>query len=231
MESGVTLHRLEMQPIRTMFVYDRVLKDPDAFLMKKLASEYTDQFKEYIDTNQLNTLSLEYLTAALIDRDVKNPLEWLAKKPFDYEGNYKFLKDQFKNMYYASIPLYGWTILDRFTRSFASGDIFIWNETDDVRQKYDIVSNFDNPGIKYITGDYFECINQIHPNLIYDWDADRVHMLLKDELHEDIFVGVANYEFNFSKEDRVMLKHNLSYRKNIAYYTLYHSGESATFKG
>ena len=228
---GVQLHRLEMQPIRAMFVYDRVLKDPDAFLLKKVASDFADQFKEYIDINKLNTVTIEYLTGALIDRDKKNPLEWLALKEFDYEENYKFLKDQFKNMYFSSLPLYGWTIVDRFTRSFASGDIYIWNEVDDVRQKYDIVSNFNNPGIKYITGDFFEAVKEVKPNILYDWDADRIGTLLQDELNQEIFVGIANYEFNFTRENRLLLKHNLTFRENVAFFVAYHPTKDATYKG
>ena len=217
-----TLHTLNLQKADILFVYENVIKNPDAFILKKIVKDFRSKFEEYMDTNIISTLDITPLTLILIDRNDKNVLRWVSKKEFDYESNYNFLHKQFLNMYNESIMLDGGKILLRFIHSFCIGNIYIWNPVDDKRQRYDIVKNFGGPNVMYITGDLGACIDKYKPKLVYDWDADRIYDLVRTNEHKDTLFGIANYGFNFEKDNPYLLKNELFMYPNVTYYVTYH---------
>jgi len=230
----VQMHPLKSNFMKVFFVYDRVIKDPDAFILKKISKSYSNKFKEYIDTDLFNTMTLDTLMITLMERNIENPLEWASIKEFDYEKNYSFLRKQFPNMYRDSKPLHMCGIIKGMIYDYSIGDIYVWNPEDDVRQRFDLSSQFGKiKKLKYITGDYEKCVKETKPNILYDWDVDRIYKL--DEFSEmnHTFFGIADYGFNFEddKEDPYKLRHELYKHKNVAFFANLELPESCKYKG
>ena len=91
----------KLKSIRVLVTYRDIIKTADMYIINLLKTKFRDKFKEYIDYSLLDTLTDEALLLHWVNRPVKNPLEWLAIKPFDYEKNYQLLYDKSKR--YISI--------------------------------------------------------------------------------------------------------------------------------
>ena len=228
------LHKVELQKVNVFFVFDRIVKDPDAAILKYCATKEKEKYKEILDMNYINTMELETLMVTLIDRKVLNPLDWAStNKKFDYEAEYKDLYSRIKNMYAVSKELPMCRIIKGFIHDFKIGKIYIWNETPDVRQQYEIVNIFPDgeKKIQYITGDYKKAIDQANPLLIYDWSAERVSKLNSYQEYNRVFFGIANYNFNFEDDDYTKLKYGLWDCNNVAFFRAMRPEINAKYKG
>ena len=201
-----------------LFVYDGVLRSSDTFILRMLVENYYDKFSPYMDLESIRTLTVDALLPLVIARTVKNPLQWLAIKEFDYEKNYTYLREKFVNMYERSPILKHYQVIESFISSYCIGSIYIWSREYDKRIHYDIASFQQNAKkeIRYVTGDMQKVINTIGDlNIIYDCDADRVYDLLKDGNNTDVFFAVAQYGYNLEKSNQRLI-HNLWERDNVA---------------
>ena len=174
---GNIFRKIEIQKLKILFVYDHVLREPDLFILKK-ALEYKNKFKKYIDIEFLQTNTDESLLESIIDRKEANLFKWISISEFDYEKNYNYLYSRWKTMYAESPKLAGYTYLNRYERSDYIAEIYIWNEEDDVRQRFDIANSFDNDKVFYVTGPLQTVLEQCDINVVYDYDTKRVRELL-----------------------------------------------------
>lgn len=231
------LTAIKQQKCNVFIVYDRVLKDPDTFILRQLEFHYRSKFEEYLDFSKLDDISDKYIQAALIMRREENPFTLIAKKKFDMDLNYTYLHKKFKNMYRDSAKLAAWHYLDRFVHNYCVGKIYVWNPEPDERQMYDLATNTNrNTKIEYITGNYRNAIQQTNPGLIYDWSAKRIAELVDDEEYNHVRIGISNYFFNFVGEDIqpdgvCYLKYDLSYRENIGYFKVLNAEPTVFYNG
>jgi hypothetical protein len=213
-------------------VYNRVLKDPDAYILKKVARDYRQKFDSYIDIESINTQTIDALSVTLVERDVINPLQWASIKEFDYDKNYNFLYHQFEGMYYNSPELAMTVIVKGMILDYSFGDIFIWNKEDDIRQKYDIATTFGKSSkINYVTGDFTKLLDDVKPQIVYDWDVERVFKMNEDSSRNDTFFGVSAYGFNFEPGMDYKLKYDMSYHSNVAFFQVLNAEEKSRYKG
>lgn len=214
-----------------LYVYDRVIKEPDTFIMRMISSDkYRSQFEKYIDMSSIITVTKDTLAAALSQRSKENPLEWAAVRKFDYEKNYWYLYKKFPNMYEDSDPLVQANSLRMFIHSFCIDNIYVWNRYDDIRQRYDLAELCGNSKVQYVTGPLDAVLRKFKPNVVYHWSAKEVNDLLEYEEFNNIFFGIANYGFNLDFSN-MMLKYNLWKRPNISTFNVMKYSNKAKFRG
>lgn len=227
-------NQLSLQNGKVLFVYDHVLKDPDAFILSLIAKHYPTKFKEYVDIVGIRTLDQIALQKQLILRTTEDPLEWVSLKPFDFKANYEYLYKKSKNMYRDSIPLSMYEIVNRFAHSYCINHVYIWNQVEDIRQRYDLLQMLGkNANVEYVTGNYKKVLKKLKPDVVYDYSAKRVAEVNEYEEFNHIFFGVANYQYNFDPPTTLipLLKYKLSYRKNISDFRVWTIGTPAIYKG
>lgn len=216
--------QLECNKISILITYDRMIKDPDIFILQKLARSYYNEFKDYIDMESILSLDSTALAPFMFERKEQNILKWVSIKEFDYDKNYKFLYKEFKEMYNESQELKMVKVVKSFLTSYCVDRILIYNETDDIRQRYDLSLLFGKSKLEYVTGPMDIILKNIPINIVYDWDARRVAKLNEFDEFDNIFFSVAAYGFNFEEErkDAIIniptLKYNLSDRENVAFF-------------
>lgn len=223
--------KIEIQKLKVLFVYDHVLREPDLFILKK-ALEYKEKFKKYIDITFLQTITDEALLESIINRTESNLFKWISISEFDYDKNYVYLYKRWNNMYEKSPKLAGYTYLNRYAVSDYIEEIYIWNEKDDVRQRYDIAKNFDNKKIKYVAGPLETVLEQIDINVIYDYNTKRVRELLDTgKFNSRSVFGIAAFGFNFVNDQNMILKDNLFDYKNAMFFPIINLKSVSFFKG
>ena len=227
------LHEVRLQKTSVFFVFDRIIKDPDPYILKYAATRHKDEYKSLIDTKTINTLEIDTLLVMLIQRNVVNPLRWSSIAEFDYDAEYKKLYDEANRMYIGVPKLPMCRIIQGYIHDFKVSDIYIWNQERDPRQEFQLVNLFPDgkDKIKYITGDYERAIKSSNPSLIYDWSLDRIANLNSCQEHNDRFFGIANYGFNFEDDEHITLKYGLSTCRNIAFFIAYKAPLKAKFRG
>lgn len=228
---GNIFRKIEIQKLKILFVYDHVLREPDLFILKK-ALEYKNKFKKYIDIEFLQTNTDESLLESIIDRKEANLFKWISISEFDYEKNYNYLYSRWKTMYAESPKLAGYTYLNRYVRSDYIAEIYIWNEEDDVRQRFDIANSFDNDKVFYVTGPLQTVLEQCDINVVYDYDTKRVRNLLDSgKFNSRTVFGVAAYGFNFISDENMILKDNIFEYKNTMFFPIINQDLISFFKG
>lgn len=224
---------LPIHKTSVIFSYENIIRCPDTYILKIISSnkKYKNKFKEYIDFGLLETLSPDALILTLLNRKIKNPLEFFSIKEFDYEANYNYLHDKFDDLYMKSYPLNTITVIGRLIKSYCVDKIYIYNERYDKRQHFDICKLYDNnENVIYCSGDLQEIIDNISSlSVVYDWDADRVDNLTKDGLNSEIIFVLADYGFNFVKPP--FLVNNLSERDNVSFFKVLNPTEKNLYKG
>jgi hypothetical protein len=216
-----------------LFVYDNVLKSPDAFILKKVATEYRDRFEGFIDFSLIDTNTPESLLLHLVRRNEKNPLKWLATQEFDYDKLYNQLHQGFSNMYRDAERLRLYNRLYSLAASYCIEHIYIWNPEYDVRQQFDLDDILHENKVEYVVNpDLGQTILDIgEVNIVYDWDAERVWELVRTDKYDDTFFGIAGYPFNFEKDEPDYLIHRLWERSNIAFYPILNINETNKYCG
>lgn len=208
--------KLQVETANVVFVYDNVLKSPDPFIIKSIKTKYRENFEDFLDFSLIDTMANDdALSFATLHRKIKNPLEWLAKKEFDYEKFYTKMKKKFKQLYIESPELYQYKTLKTYSRSYCIDKIYIWNPYYDVRQHADLQDILEsNNNIQYVVSENFvDCLDDIGDvNLVYDWDIDRVKTIIDGGNHNHIYFGVAAYPFNLENDE---LKYELSKHDNV----------------
>lgn len=208
--------RLQIETANVLFVYDNVLKSPDPFIVNAVKTKYRKDFQDFLDFTLVDTIEdMDALSYAVLSRTVKNPLEWIAKKPFDYDKFCTRLKKKSKSLYFEAMELYQYRTLQVFSRSYCINNIYIWNPYYDIRQHadlQDIIS--ENQNIQYcVSENLVSCLDEIGDiNLVYDWDIDRVKKILDEGNHNHIFFAVAAYPYNLENGN---LKYDLDKHDNV----------------
>ena len=207
-----------------LFVYDNVIKTPDAFILKLASSKYANKLEEFMYLDMPKTTTLETLTDRLIHRAVKNPIEWLAKKEFDYDKIYNQLKEKSVRVYEDSIYLRAFDTIRIFVKSYCIGRIYIWNPSVDKRQLYDLSGLLDgsNDKVQYVAGSNLrQVIDNIgNLNVVYDWDAERIRDIVSTGVYDGILFAVGNYPFNFEPDNPKKLKYGLDEYDNVSSFTI-----------
>ena len=218
-----------------LFVYDNVIKSPDPYILKLAQTKYKDKLKDFLYLDLPQTATIETITSRMVNRTVKNPLEWLAKKSFDYDKAYKQLKSKSMAMYEKSIYLNSYNSLRIFRKSYCIGKIYIWNESYDKRQIYDIAGLLDksNEKIQYVTSPTLrQAIDTIGDlTVVYDWDVERVRDIVETGVYDDILFAVADYPFNFDLDNMNHLKYGLYNKENVRPFKVFDRNESDTYYG
>lgn len=228
----VGMKELKIDKANILIVYDNVLKSPDPFIMNSIRRNYRNEFKDFIDLDLLDSLgdeeTLFYLTMC---RNKKNPLEWLAKRPFDYDKFYNKMKKKSNRLYYDSKPLYQYKAFKSFARTYLIDKIYIWNSYYDKRQHYDINEVLKkNSNVQYCTSEnLIDAIDRIGDlNIVYDWDLDRIAPIIKEDNHPEIFFGIAGFGFN-KKEGK--LKEGLDQFANVGDFPIIERPDRDLFVG
>lgn len=196
----VGMKELKIEKANVLMVYDNVLKSPDPYIMNSIRTKYREEFKDFIDLDILDSLgdeeTLFYMTMC---RNKKNPLEWMATKPFDYEKFYEKMKKKSSRLYYDSKELFQYKAFKSFSRAYLIDRIYVWNPFYDKRQHFDINDILkDHSSVQYcVSEDITETINEIGDlNIVYDWDLDRIAPVIKSGNYPEIFFAIAGYGFN-----------------------------------
>jgi hypothetical protein len=202
-----------------LFVYDNVIKTPDAVILKLAAGKYAKRLEDFMHLELPESTTFDTLTQRLVKRTVKNPIEWLAKKEFDYDKTYNQLKAKSIRLYEDSIYLNSFNSIRIFLKSYCIGKIYIWNDTNDMRQLYDIsgLLELKDDKVQYVVSPTLrQAIDSIgNVNVVYDWDIDRVNEIVSTGLYDNILFAVANYPFNFEIDNMNKFKYNLSETENV----------------
>lgn len=226
---------LSVQSANVLFVYDNVIKTPEAYMLKLAATKYRDKLDEFMHLELPLTSSIPVITQRMVRRTKKNPIEWLAKKEFDYDKLYEELKAKSIKLYEDSVDLKSAGTLKIFTNSYCIGKIYIWNNVYDKRQMYDISGVLDkgHGKVEYVVSptlqQAIDTIGNLH--VVYDWDIDRVYEMVSTGLNEDILFAVANYPFNFNLDNPNVFKYDMANHKNVAPFVVYHDNEEANYYG
>lgn len=220
----------KLKSIRVLVSYRDIIKTADMYIINLLKTKFRDKFKEYIDYSLLDTLTDEALLLHWVNRPVKNPLEWLAIKPFDYEKNYQLLYDKSKRLYIDCDALKFDTTLSNYKVSRAIDDIYVWNPTYDKRQHFDLQVRHGLGKIKYVTGELDAVLDKLGDiHLVYDTDADRVQALIDTGKYDMTVFGVAAYGYNFERD--FILKHSLADNVNVSTFPVITITDKYLFNG
>ena len=223
---------LKRQKITAFLTFDRILKDPDFSIMKKYGK--SNEFAPYINSEKIKTLSDKALSMELLTRNIENPLEYFKIKDFNTEKNYKSLYDNYDEIYLNAPELRMFKSLRSYLSSGYLSSIYIWNYTDDKRQRFELYQEFGNNQIlKYITGSFMKAVEYAKPTLIYDWSAKRIFELADTENWDQSFLFIAEYLFNFevSESGLYRLKYHLGDRKNVIAFPPYMQESLSEIKG
>lgn len=217
--------------INILLVFDRILKDPDLTIMKIISSQYRNKFEGFVDMESLMSVDKKMYLPLLYSRSEINILKWMAIKEFDYEKNYNVMYNGLKMLYANSDELKMVRVVKDFLQSFYVDNIYVYNEKDDVRQRYELVQMFGDKTVKYVNGPIDKAIKQLQVHLVYDWDAHRVASLNEYDEFDSVFFAIAGYRFNFEQDKPEILKYNLVDRKNVCHFNTMELTEESFLKG
>jgi hypothetical protein len=224
-------NRVPLQQANILFSFDHVIKEPDSYILRKISTVYQKKFEKYIDWKYIVSLDDKSLLNSLVNREDPNVLKWISTQEFDYEKNYNFLLNAWKDMYMNSPDLLGKLYIRNYLKSYCIDNLYIWNETDDIRQRYELTSSFGKSKIQYVTGPLHKVLDEIKVNIVYDYSAKRIAELLEDYPHGEILFGIASYGFNFEKEGLMKLKYGLNTINNVTTFQIVEPDNVSEFKG
>lgn len=226
---------LATQYANLLFVYDNVIKSPDPFILKLAANKYSKKLEDFMYLELPYTSTLPAITQRCVMRTIKNPIEWLAKKKFDYDKLYNELKAKSIRLYEDSIYLRSMDTISIFLKSYCIGKIYVWNDTYDKRQLYDLSGYIDksNGKMEYVVAptlqQAIDTIGNVH--VVYDWDVDRVAEMVNAGINDDILFAVADYPFNFEPDDLTKFKYELNNKRNVKPFSVYSKTEDRSYYG
>lgn len=208
--------RLYERKLTALVTYDEVLRDPNVFLLHLILDvpKIRKQFKDYFDEEKFDCQSEAKIHTMLLNRTVKNFLEWGALKEFDYERNYDKMYHQFKSMYEKSPALAMYDAFVQMIKESFLDKMFIWNPKEDRRQEYDIVKTFGkNPKVQYVTGPYLDVVDAIGEiHIFVDNDIDRLDPVIRTKKYRHANFSVARYGYNYEigEQKLPMLKNDIA---------------------
>lgn len=216
-----TINISSLQKSDVFIVFDRIIKDPDFFIFKKIMSE--------CDMNRFNLGQFigfpEVMKKRLIiGRTEENLFKWLMKEEFDYESEYNEIYYKYPDMYADNELLNIGKSLFRLSKSYLIDNIYIWNEKYDKRQALEIASLYSSStprNIIYCKGKYMDVINSI-PNIhtIFDWNIERLTPMIQSR--SDIMFAIPRYGFNYvnTEDGDLILKNDLDKYKNVGVFDI-----------
>lgn len=207
--------QVKLHSSKVLFYYDNIVKCTDIFLLRIIQNKFYEQYKDFIDIDRYKAINDDDLLYFYCSRTIKNPLEWLKKKDFDYEANYKYLHDRYKNLYINGIYLDIVKSFDTFLRAYFIENIILYSPTYDKRISFDIASNFTSDKYMYITGPLEEVIDSFKPEAVFYPYADK-EILDLAKIHPEIIFNIPTYGFNL--DDDLQLKGLTDEHNNIATY-------------
>ena len=202
-----------------LIYYDNCIKTGDLFLMKEIKNRFYDKYKEYINIDILNLMDTdENFNTLFFSREEINPLKWLAIKEFDYDANYKYLKNKYQNLYIQGDSFDLATDVEEFFKSYFIKNIYFYSEEYDKRIDFDYQTLYkQNPKASYVTGDLESVIEKFSIEAVfYPYNTKEIRDIASH--HRDILFFFPNYGFNM--ENGMMLKDLTDEDNNIGFYPL-----------
>ena len=211
----INIHpKLMENPVNFLVTYDEVIRDANIMIFNKILKHHKKQLMDYIDFSKFKNSSPEKLAKDLSLRKLKNPLEWIAIKKFNYEKEYNRLYDHYKDIYTYDTHVM-LNALKKLSHEKFVENIYIYSKDYDVRKAYDININFKDVSNKvtYVNGPYIDVVKQI-PSLqfIIDNDVDRVEPIIKDNtISRKINFMIAKYGYNYilNEYNKPILKNDI----------------------
>ena len=202
------MQRAPIKSATILYAFDNVLKSPDPYILKSIKVKYRKEFEGFVDLSLLDALDDVALFYMTLGRTVKNPLQWISTREYDYDKFYKRIDSKLQGLYKESTELNMFKSLRAFSKSYCIDMNYVWNEEYDERQHRELNEIIEAGGkIKYVVGPFEKVLDDIGKvNIVFDWDLDRVHHAMTSNHYEDIFFGLASYPFNLSDERYAQLK-------------------------
>ena len=219
--------RLVENPVNVFITFDEVMRDQNTFIIHLILDNENirKQLESYIDLSIFECQSEGRIRTLLLNRDKKNILEWLSKKPFDYEVNYQKMYSKFPRMYEDSPPLDMYRTVSRFLDEPFVRNVFVYGRSSDVRVVFDLKQTFGkNDKLHYVTGPYLDAISAIGKiDLFIDNDVERLAPVMYMPEHRYATFMVARYGYNYefvtySKEPQLkgdVVKHSIREKINL----------------
>ena len=215
-----------------MISYDYIIKNPDIFILRMIAKNFREKFKDYLNMPILTTLEKDAMYPIVVNRTEQNLLKWASIKEFDYDSNYDYLYNKFKNMYFASDMLQMAYAVKSFNVSYCIDKIYLYNEVYDKRQHFDIQNMYGFNKVQYVVGDFKKVIDKIGDvNIVYDHDAKRVSDVINTGEYDGIMFGVAAYGYNFEPGKPYHLKYDLLEHDNVSSFPVFEITKKSLYKG
>lgn len=196
--------------------YDDIIKSTDLFILRIVAEKYYDQFKDYIDIDFYKDISDDDLKYIIFSRTERNIFKWLRKKEFDYEANYTYFKNKYKNIFISALTLDMYNNVHTFEKAYFINNIVFYSREYDPRIEFDIQSNFLGEKFLYVTGPLQKVINT--------YEIESVHYPYLDESikeiimnNKDVFFLIPNYGFNMDDNTGLLKGIPLSVDNAVSY--------------
>ena len=192
---------LRESPVSMVVSYHGVLRDANQFIMHQILNDphLHKQLEKYVDFDRFKNMSDNRIDLKMMLREIKNPLEWLSIKPFNYEANYKKLYEHYPNMFEKSAPLpFYRTIVQMIEAKFVN-HIYIYAKDYDERIAYDIVKTFGkNDIVKFVNGNYLDVLEILEEvTTIVTGDISEVSPIVTIPKYHKSMVMVARYGYNY----------------------------------
>ena len=143
--------------------YEDMLKCPSFFVLKTIRDELIDAYEPFIHTDVIKNMSDEELLDLCKYRTKKNPLEYLAKRVFNYNKAFKDIMNKYPNSYSDSPKLRLCDYIDYLATQKFTDKILIYYEEFDEKILADISNMFSNgTKIEMVCGKIEDVINDFN---------------------------------------------------------------------
>ena len=184
-----------------------------------IQTNYADKFKDYINLDLLYNLDDDALRLLCISRNVINPLQWLAKKEFNYDKNYEYFKGKYRNMYASSPEFSIAENIRRFIHTYFIEKVYIYSRKYDERIAFEIKSLFGSSSkLVYAAGTISAVIDKFEPELVFYPYAEEIIPVAR--ANTGIVFAIPNYGFNIADDDVGGIKGSSDIDKNLGMYPL-----------
>lgn len=212
-------YQMDIKFSSILIYYDNCIKTGDIFLLRKIKEEFSSKFNKYINMDILNLIDKdENFNTMVFSRNEINPLKWLAISEFDYDANYKYLKNKFKDLYIKGDSFDLAKDVEEFFKSYFIKNVYFYSEIYDNRIDFDYQFIYNQNGkASYVTGDLEQVINRFSIEAVfYPYNTEYIRDIARR--HRDIIFSIPNYGFNM--ENGYKLKDLTDDDNNIGFYPL-----------
>lgn len=187
--------------------YDEIIKTPYPFLLDIIRKNYKDIYKDFIDIERIENLSMEELEVLCSSRTETNIIKYLAISEFDYNKTLWDLYNKYKDIYFHVKPLEIAQILPFLLAQPFIEKVYIYNPFYDTRQHLDCELQFEDMfKVNYVTGDIVECVNSIYrPTMYILNNADQAKRIIDncDVAYTEILIAKMGYNYKMENGEIV----------------------------